>query len=234
MFISSEARCAKFGTRERPGRREISLHRSPAKFPPPTTSLEEFSAFWVFSSPRGGHKPRGSAFRASDRETSRNKPGGGTPESPLKWWQCQPRARRAEEALCTGARGCPTPCDPTDTGFARLPVPGIFHAWILAWGAIPFFRGSSWPRDWTCIFRIGRRVLHPLTHLESPAKRIGFQEVRCWHGCLRTHHCVKPAQGSSVSFHAWSRRALSRGSSVVPRLQQVLPSWPLACPSSSF
>ena len=45
---------------------------------------------------------------------------------------------------------CPTPCDPMD----RLPgssVHGILQARILEWVAIPFSRGSSWPRDWTCI-----------------------------------------------------------------------------------
>ena len=36
--------------------------------------------------------------------------------------------------------------------YCSLPVssvPGIFQARILEWVAIPFSRGSSWPRDWT-------------------------------------------------------------------------------------
>ena len=47
-------------------------------------------------------------------------------------------------------------------------VHGILQARILEWVAISYFRGSSWPRDWTCVSRvscIGRRVLSPLCHL---------------------------------------------------------------------
>ena len=39
---------------------------------------------------------------------------------------------------------CPTLCEPMD-----CTVHGILQARILEWVAIPFFRGSSQPRDWT-------------------------------------------------------------------------------------
>ena len=45
---------------------------------------------------------------------------------------------------------------------------GILQARILEWVAIPFSRGSSQPRDGTCVFYvscIGRQVLHPLSHM---------------------------------------------------------------------
>ena len=45
--------------------------------------------------------------------------------------------------LCTVAHQAPL-----SMGFSR----------ILEWVAIPFSRGSSWPRDWTCIFCIGRWI----------------------------------------------------------------------------
>ena len=38
--------------------------------------------------------------------------------------------------------------------------PGIFQARVLEWVAISFSRGSSWPRDRTCISCIGRQILH--------------------------------------------------------------------------
>ena len=41
-----------------------------------------------------------------------------------------------------------TPMDCSPPGFF---VCGIFQARILEWVAIPFSRGSSWPRDWTCV-----------------------------------------------------------------------------------
>ena len=34
---------------------------------------------------------------------------------------------------------------------ARLLCPGILQARILEWVAVPFSRGSSWPRDWTLV-----------------------------------------------------------------------------------
>ena len=42
------------------------------------------------------------------------------------------------------AQSCPTLCDPMD-----YTVHGILQARILEWGAFPFSRGSSQPRDWT-------------------------------------------------------------------------------------
>ena len=49
-------------------------------------------------------------------------------------------------------------------------VRGIFQARILEWVAISFSRGSSWPRDRTCIScvsYVGRRVLYQLSHQGS-------------------------------------------------------------------
>ena len=45
----------------------------------------------------------------------------------------------------------------------NLPGPsvhGISQARILEWAAISFSRGSSWPRAWTHISFIGRRILY--------------------------------------------------------------------------
>ena len=41
----------------------------------------------------------------------------------------------------------PTLCDPMDWGFPGSSIQGILQARILEWIAIPFFRGSSQPRD---------------------------------------------------------------------------------------
>ena len=37
---------------------------------------------------------------------------------------------------------------------------GIFQARILEWVAIFYSRGSSQPRDWTCVFCLGRQILY--------------------------------------------------------------------------
>ena len=46
------------------------------------------------------------------------------------------------------AQSCLILCDPTDCSPLGSSVHGIPQARILEWVAIPFSRGSSWPRDW--------------------------------------------------------------------------------------
>ena len=46
---------------------------------------------------------------------------------------------------------CPTLCDPMDCSPPSPSVHRILQARILEWVAIPFSRGSSWPRVRTCI-----------------------------------------------------------------------------------
>ena len=47
------------------------------------------------------------------------------------------------------SQSCPTLCDPKDCSRPGSSVQGILQASILEWVAIPFSRGSSWPRDQT-------------------------------------------------------------------------------------
>ena len=49
------------------------------------------------------------------------------------------------------AQSCPSLCDPMDYSLPGSSVPGILQARILEWVAIPFSRGSSWPRDWNWV-----------------------------------------------------------------------------------
>ena len=52
------------------------------------------------------------------------------------------------------AQSCPTLCNPMD-----CTVHGILQAKILEWVAVPFSRGSSQPRDRTCVSYIAARFL---------------------------------------------------------------------------
>ena len=52
---------------------------------------------------------------------------------------------------------CPTLCDPMDCSLPGSSVHGILQARVVEWVAISFFRGSSWPRDWTWVSHIGGR-----------------------------------------------------------------------------
>ena len=61
--------------------------------------------------------------------------------------------------------------DPIDCSSPDSSVHGILWARVLEWVAIPSSKGSSQPRYWihiSCISWIGRRILYPLNHLESP------------------------------------------------------------------
>ena len=54
-------------------------------------------------------------------------------------------------------QSCLTLCDPMDCSLPGSSVHGILQARILVWVAIPFSRGSSWPRDRTQVSYIAGR-----------------------------------------------------------------------------
>ena len=54
-------------------------------------------------------------------------------------------------------QSCRTLCDPMDSSLPGSAVHGIFQARILEWAAISFSRGSSQPRDQTCVSCIADR-----------------------------------------------------------------------------
>ena len=49
------------------------------------------------------------------------------------------------------AQSCPTLCNPMDSSLQGSSVHEFFQARLLEWVAIPFSRGSSWPRDRTWV-----------------------------------------------------------------------------------
>ena len=60
-------------------------------------------------------------------------------------------------------QSCLILCDPVDHSPPGSSAPGILQARILEWAAMASSRGSSWPRDQTCISsvsRIGRQILY--------------------------------------------------------------------------
>ena len=66
----------------------------------------------------------------------------------------------AENYACMHAKSlqsCDTLCDPTDCSPPGSSIRGILQARILEWVAIPFFRGSSRPRDQTQVSHIVSR-----------------------------------------------------------------------------
>ena len=78
----------------------------------------------------------------------------------LLHWQAGSLPLAPHKTLCVlVAQLCLTLCDPTDCSPPGSNVLGIFQARILEWVAIPFCRGSSWPRDQTQLSCIADRFL---------------------------------------------------------------------------
>ena len=67
--------------------------------------------------------------------------------------------RKWYNALCSVAQSRPTLCDPVDCPPGSF-VHGLLQTRILEWVATYSSRGSSQPRDWTCISCIGGQVLY--------------------------------------------------------------------------
>ena len=65
--------------------------------------------------------------------------------------------------MCVHAQLCPTLCNQMEGSPPDSSVQGIFQARRLGQVAISFFKGSSWPRDWTHISLlscVGRWILY--------------------------------------------------------------------------
>ena len=52
---------------------------------------------------------------------------------------------------CLVTQSCPTLCDHMNYRPPGSSVHGLLQARIVEWVAIPFFSGSFWSRDWTCV-----------------------------------------------------------------------------------
>ena len=63
----------------------------------------------------------------------------------------------AFESVCLKVQSCRDLCDPMDCSPPSSSVREILQARILEWVAVPFSRGSSWPRDRTHVSCIAGR-----------------------------------------------------------------------------
>ena len=82
--------------------------------------------------------------------------------------------------MCSVAQLCPTLCDPIDCSPSGFSVRGIFQVRILEQVITSSSRGSSWPRDRTCIPCVScfdRWILHPNSFIK-------VKSTRSWFLCL--------------------------------------------------
>ena len=77
----------------------------------------------------------------------------------------------AQKVKVKFSQSCLTLCDPLDCSLPGSSVHGILQARILEWVAIPFFRGSSQPRDRTQAFCIADRFFIVLATREALLQR---------------------------------------------------------------
>ena len=92
----------------------------------------------------------------------------------------------------TCAQSCSTLCDPMGCSPPGSSVHGIFQKRTLEWVAIFFFKGSSQPRDWTCvlcIFCIGSSILYYWATTE-----VKYQESYLSYGFIATDETHSPSQ----------------------------------------
>ena len=75
------------------------------------------------------------------------------------------------------AQSCLTLCHPKDCSPPGSSVHGIFQARILEWVAISSSRGSSQPRDWTCVSCTNRRILYHWAAREIPSSMFRKTQV---------------------------------------------------------
>ena len=87
--------------------------------------------------------------------------------------------------LCPAGQLCPTLCEPMVCSPPDSSVHGILQARLLEWVAISFSRGSSRPRDQTCLHC--RQIPFHLSHQGSPkVSLVILMRWVCEHPRMRT------------------------------------------------
>ena len=138
---------------------------------------------------------------------------------------------------CSVGQLCPAVCDPMDYSPPGSSVHGISQARVLGWVAIFFFRGSSRPRDWICVFCIGRQILYA----EPPGKpqiclSVQFSSVQSLsHVRLFATPWIAACQASLPITNSQSSLKLTSIESMMPSSHLCRPempsSYPLLSPS---
>ena len=64
-----------------------------------------------------------------------------------------------QQSWCLVIPSCPALSNPVDCSPPGTSVHGILQARTLEWVAVPFSRGSTWPREWICIPCVMRSFL---------------------------------------------------------------------------
>ena len=128
--------------------------------------------------------------------------------------------------VCCCAQLGLTLCDPMDCSPPASFVHGISQARIVEWVAISYSRGSSWPRDWTCvscISCIGRQILYHCTTWQAQYTRIVLIRIRF---CLLHPglECIPPSEWLHEANHGYLQKTTTGLESLQGFMQHK---WPL-------
>ena len=90
------------------------------------------------------------------------------------------------------AQLCPVRCDLMDCSTPGFSVHEILQARILKWVAIPFSRGSFWPRDWAWVSCIADRFFTKSPKQDSDTGKDQRQKEKraVEYELVRQHHCI--------------------------------------------
>ena len=131
---------------------------------------------------------------------------------------------------CSVTQSCTTLWDPMDCSLPSSSVHGIFHTRTLEWVAISLFRGSSRPRDWTCIFWVSctdREILYHCITWEAYLVLVNnfytFSSVQSL-SCVRLFATpwIAARQASLSITNSWSSPKLMSIESVMPSSHLIL------------
>ena len=95
--------------------------------------------------------------------------------------------------LVLATLSCTTLCDPMDCSLPGSSIHGILQARILEWVAIPFYRGSSQPRDGTWVSCIAGRFFTTWATREVLLSKCSLNN------CLRQPHCTAFITGKIIN-----------------------------------
>ena len=105
---------------------------------------------------------------------------------------------------------CPALCNPMDGSPPDSTVHGTFQARILEGLAISFSRGSSWPKDWTCVSSIGKWILYQRTTWEAQVIYVYIHIFVCIYVCTLIWPGIfwHPKTANKVDYHVFTRYIL--------------------------
>ena len=128
---------------------------------------------------------------------------------------------KCSTCLCVKSLSSIWLCDPLVCSLPGSSVHGILQARILECVAIFYSRGSSCPRDWTCIFWTGRQGSSPLSHQGRPkCSSVQFSSITQL--CLFATPCTAAHQASLSITNSRSLLKLMSIKSVMPSNHLIL------------